>query len=122
MVHDLLQNKLNMSNGDLYLPTTLRMIKCGQFMSYRILSHKTFKGSIEKVGAIITDNRTRGSEARENVLFQKLDDNFIIISFAWNGFYPPGHIVHSNQYILIFKRVRKRHIKSMPQVSNSSIF
>jgi len=72
-------------------------------MSDGILSHKTFEGSIAKVGAIITDDSTRGSEAREDVLFQKLDDNLVVISFAWNGFYPLGHIVHSNQYVLVPK-------------------
>jgi len=72
------------------------MIWYGQFVSYGVLSHKSFKGSIAKVGAIITDDSTRGSEAREDVLFQKLDDNFVIISFTWNGFYLLGHIIHIN--------------------------
>ena len=48
-------------------------------MSYGIPSHKSFEGSIVKVGAIITDDSMRGSEAREDVLFQKLDDNFVVI-------------------------------------------
>jgi len=78
-----------------------------QPVSYGILSHKSFKGSIAKVSIIITDNRTRGFEARENFLFQKLYDNFVIISFTWNGFYPLGHIVHSNQYLLVSKWIRK---------------
>jgi len=83
------------------------MIWCRQFMSYGILSHKSFEGSITKVGVIITDDSTRGSEAREDVLFGKLDDNFVIISFAWNGFYPFGHIIHINQYVLVSKWIRK---------------
>ena len=49
-------------------------------MSYDILSHKGFKRSIAKVSAIITDDSTRGFEAGKNVLFQKLYDNFVIIS------------------------------------------
>jgi len=65
-------------------------------MSYGILSYKTFEGSIATVGAIITDDSMRGSEAWEDVLFQKLDDNFVVISFAWNDFYLLGHIVHNN--------------------------
>jgi len=51
-------------------------------MSYGILSYTSFEGSITKVCAIITDDSTRGFEAREDVLFQKLDDNFVVISFA----------------------------------------
>jgi len=57
-------------------------------MSYGILSHKTFEGSIAKVDVIITDDSMRGPVAREDVLFQKLDNNFVVISFTWNGFYP----------------------------------
>ena len=51
-------------------------------MSYDLFSHKTFEGSIAKAGAIITDDNTRGSEAHEDVLFQKLDNNFVVISFS----------------------------------------
>ena len=72
-------------------------------MSDGILLHKTFKGSIATVGVVITDDSTRSSEAREDVLFQKLNNNLIIISFAWNDFYPHGHIVHSNQDVLVPK-------------------
>ena len=72
-------------------------------MSYDILSHTTFEGSVVKVGAIITDDSTRGSEAREDVLFKKLDDNFVVISFTWIGFYPLGHTVHNDQYELVPK-------------------
>jgi len=56
-------------------------------MSYDIFTHKTFEGSIAKTGAIITYDSRKGSEAQEDVLFQKLDDNFVVISFTWNGFY-----------------------------------
>jgi len=72
-------------------------------MSYVILLHKSFKGSIVKVGSIITDDSTRGSKALEDVLLQKLDYNFVVISFAWNGFYPFGHIIHSNQLCFGFQ-------------------
>jgi len=72
-------------------------------MSYGILSYKSFKGSIAKVGTIITDDSTRSSEARDDVLFQKLDDNFIVISFVRNSFYLFENIVHSNQYVLVCK-------------------
>jgi len=65
-------------------------------MSYDILSHKNFEGSIVKLGVNITYDSTRGSEEREDVLFQKLDDNFVVISFAWNGFYPFRYIIHNN--------------------------
>jgi len=100
LIHNLLQNTI----GDLHLPTGLRMIRCGQFVSYNILSHKRFKGSIAKVSTIITDDSTRGSKARENVLFQKNYDNYVIISFTWNDFYPLGPI------------------KLIPQTSKSFIF
>ena len=50
-------------------------------MSYGIHSYKSFEGSIAKVSAIITDDSTRGYEAREDVLIQKLDDN-LVLSFA----------------------------------------
>ena len=90
-------------------------------MSYNILSHKSFKGSIEKVSNIITDDSTRGSEARENVLFQRFYINFVIISFTRNGFYPLGHIVHSNQHVLFPNEVGNGPIKSMSQTSKSSI-
>ena len=103
MVHGLLQNKLNLSIKDLYLLTSLRMIWCGQFVSYGILLHKSFEGSIARVSAIITEDSTRGSEAREDVLFQILDDNLVVISFAWIGFYPFGHIIRSSQYVLVSK-------------------
>ena len=82
------------------------MIGYGQFMSDGILLHKTFEGSIAKVGAIITDGSTRGSEAWE-VLFQKIDYSLNVTSFSWNGFYPLGHIVHSNQNVLVPKWIRK---------------
>ena len=72
-------------------------------MSYDIFLHKSFKESIAKVGVIITDDSTRDSEAREDVLFQKLDDNLVVISFSWINFYPLGHIVHNNQYVLVLK-------------------
>jgi len=51
-------------------------------MSFDILSYKTFKGSTAKVGAIITDDSMRGSEAREDVFFKKIDDNLVVISFT----------------------------------------
>ena len=57
------QNKLDLSIENLNLPTGLRMIRYGQLVSYVILSHKSFKGSIAKMSAIITDDSTRGSEA-----------------------------------------------------------
>ena len=38
------------------------------------------------MGAIITDDSARDFEAREDVLFQKLDDNLVVISFTWSGF------------------------------------
>ena len=55
------------------------MIGCCQFLSDGILSHKTFEGTIVKVGVIIIDDSTRSSEAREDVLFQKLDDNLVAL-------------------------------------------
>ena len=88
LVHSLLQNILDLSIENLNLPTGLRMIRCGQLVSYCILSHKSFKGSIAKVSAIIADDSTRGSEVLKNVLFQKLYDNFVIISSIRNGFHP----------------------------------
>ena len=71
LVHSLLQDKLDLSIENLNLPTGLRMIRCGQLVSYGILSHKSFKRSITKVSAIITDDSTRGSEAGKKCSLSK---------------------------------------------------
>ena len=70
LVHSFLEDKLDVSIGNLNLPTGLRMIRCGQLVSYGILSHKGFKRSIAKVSAIITDDSTRSSEAGKMFSFK----------------------------------------------------
>jgi len=51
-----------------------------------IFSHKSFKSSIIEMSAIIIDYGSRGSEARKNVLFQELDNNFIVIYLSRMAF------------------------------------
>ena len=70
LVHNFLQDKLDLSIGNLNLPTGLRMIRYGQLMSYGILSHKSFKRSITKVSAIISDDSTRGSKREKMFSFK----------------------------------------------------
>ena len=98
-MHSLLQNKLDLSIGDLNLPTSLRMIRCGQLVSYSILSHKSFKGSIAKVSAIITDDNTRG----EKMFFFK-NSMTTLSSLVLRGM-ASIHLdtVHINQYVLVSK-------------------
>jgi len=78
----------NFSIEDFHLPTELRMIRCGQFMCYDIFLHKSFKSSIVEMIVIVANYDSKGSKARENVLFYELDNNLVVIRLARNGFYP----------------------------------
>ena len=60
------------------------------------------------MSVIIANYDMRGSEAWENIFFQELDDNLIVICLASDDFNPFGHIVHKNHDILIPKWVRKK--------------
>jgi len=55
------------------------------------------------MSAIIADYDLRGPKASENVLFQELNNNLVVIRFAKNDFYPFRHTVHNNQDVLVFK-------------------
>ena len=68
-----------------------------------IFSHKSFKSSIVEMSVIIADNGSRGSEARKNDLFQELDNNFVIICLARDGFNPFGYVIYSQQDVLVPK-------------------
>ena len=62
------------------------MVRCEQFVCDDIFLHKSLKSSITEMSAIITDYNSRGSEARKNVLFQELDNNFIVIYLSRMAF------------------------------------
>ena len=90
-------------------------------MSYGIPSHKTFEGSIVKVGAIIADDSMSGSEARENILFQKLDDNFVVISLlGMDSTHLDTKSTATNMYWFL-NDLGNGPIKTMSQTLNSSI-
>jgi len=55
-------------------------------MCYDVFSHKSFKIFIAEMSAIVANNGSRGSKARENVLFQELDNNLVVIRLTRNGF------------------------------------
>jgi len=57
---------------------------CGQLVCNDILSHKSFRRSVAEMSAIIPDYIMRGSEARENNLFQELDNSLVVIRFVKN--------------------------------------
>jgi len=68
-----------------------------------IFPHKSFKNFIAEISVVITDYCPRGSEARENILIQELDNNLVVIHFASNGFNLFRHIVYSHQDVLVPK-------------------
>ena len=68
-----------------------------------IFSYKSFKRTIAEMSALITDYSTRHFEVRENILFQELDNNLVVIYFARNDFNTLRHIVHSNKNVLVPK-------------------
>ena len=69
------------------------------------------------MSAIIADYGSKGSEVRKNVLFQELDNNFVVICLASNGLYPLKYIVHNHQDVLVSKWIRKKtHEVDAPNV------
>ena len=68
-----------------------------------IFSQKSFKSSITEMSIIIADYSSRGSEARENIFFQELDNNFVVVCLARDDFNPFGYIVHIHQDVLVPK-------------------
>ena len=61
------------------------------------------KDQFAEMRAVIVNYNMRGSEVRENVLFQELDNNLVVIHFARNGFNPFRLIVHNSQNVLVPK-------------------
>ena len=55
----------------------------------------------------ITDYGFGYSKSGEDVLFEKFENNSVIISFAWDCFNPFRNIIHSHQDVGIAKGHRK---------------
>jgi len=73
------------------------------------------------MSVIIADDSMRGSEKRENILFQELDNNLIVIHSARNCFNPLGHIVTATKMYWFPNELEKRLMKSMPQILKTFI-
>ena len=53
----------------------------------------------------------------KNVFFQELDNNFVVICLARDGFNPFGYVIYSHQDVLVPKWARKRtHKVNAPNV------
>jgi len=55
------------------------MVEGGQFVCDVIFSHKIFKSFIVEMSVIIIDYGSMDSKVRKNILFQELDNNFVVI-------------------------------------------
>jgi hypothetical protein len=77
-------------------------------MSDRIFSHKGGEVFIEKMGALITNNRPRIAKTSKNITLKKLDHNFVVIGLGGYRFHPLGHVVHCHKNICVPMRTRKR--------------
>lgn len=72
---------------------------------------KSFDRSITKMCLVITDYCARCVKARKDVFFQKLHDNFVVVSFTWNNFNPSRNVIDDENNINISEKVRKRSHK-----------
>jgi len=79
LTHNLLQDKFDFSIGDLYLPTSLRIVRCGQLECDGIFLHKSFKRSVAEMSTTFADFSMRGSEAQENVFFKDLTTILLLL-------------------------------------------
>ena len=62
----------------------------------------------------ITDYGFRDSKFREDVLFEKFENNSMVILLARDCFNPFRNIIHSHQDVRIAKDIGKGLMKSMP--------
>ena len=77
-------------------------------MLHPVLGEESFKWLVTKMCTHITDYGFGYSKYGEDVLFEKFENNSVIISFASDCFYPFRNIIHSHQNVGIDKGHRKR--------------
>ena len=66
------------------------------------------------MNTLITDYGFRYSKSGEDVLFEKFDNNSMVILLEWDCFNPFRNIIHSHQDVRIAKDIGKGLMKSMP--------
>ena len=78
------------------MTTSLWMVREANLVGNTILFDKVFKDSITKMFTPITNDSFGGSKTREDMLFEKLDHNSMVIGAESNCLDPFGNIVNSN--------------------------
>jgi hypothetical protein len=106
---------LDLPVGNLYLATSLRMVRSGYLMSNGVIEKQGFKKSVAKVFASVTDDGFGSTKSAEDVGLDKFHCHLVIIGLGGHGFYLFRDIVYPYQNILIPKRWWKGPMKSIPQ-------
>jgi len=86
------------------LTTYLWVVRGGNLMNDRKFEHKFFKNLIAKMLLPITYNGTWYAKLSKNILFQKLDHYFVVISSTCFDFYPFWNIVDNDKDVHITKK------------------
>lgn len=115
-----LQNVLNFLVGDFRLTICLRVVACGNFVSYIILRQQFFCDVINEVRSFIPYKGSWCPRTREDALFQNFTDSSHIILHTGDGSNPLWGIVYDQQNVNMAARLWKG-IKSIPQTSKSFI-
>lgn len=69
---------------------------------------KVVELSIDEVRTSVAYDCTWHTKTRENYLLKESIDNLRICSWAWYGFYPLGHVIHSYEDVFFVARAWKR--------------
>ena len=84
-------------------------------MLHLVLGYESLEQLVTKMSSPITDYGFGYSKSGEDVLFEKFENNSVIIMLVWDRFNPFRNIVHSHQDVGIARGHRKSPMKSMPQ-------
>ena len=76
-------------------------------MSDPILEHQGLEWPVAKMSALVTDDGLGHPEPREDMLFDELDHDFVIIGSSRDRLNPFGHVVHSQKDIEVTVRRRE---------------
>ena len=99
---------LDLSVGNFYLATSLRMVGSGYLVCNRVLEKQSFEKPVAEVLAFVIDDGTGSTEFAENVGLDEFHYNLVIISLGGHGFYPFGDIVDPYQNVLILEKMVER--------------
>jgi hypothetical protein len=103
---------LDLSVGNFYLATSLRMVGSGYLMCNRVLEKQGFEEPVAKVLASVIDDGSESTKSAEDVGLDEFHYHLVIVSLGGHGFNPFGDIVYPTK---MYSHPKDGGMKSIPQ-------